>query len=62
MHELFVAVGLLLAIEGTLYAAFPSAMKGVIRWVLDLPDATLRSVGVGSLALGVVVVWMARFF
>lgn len=60
MSDLFVALGLLLAIEGTLYAVAPQSLKAMMRTVLDLPDAQLRVGGVGALAVGVLVVWFVR--
>ncbi len=60
MSELLVAIGLVLAIEGTLYAVAPQSLKAMMRAVLDLPDAHLRVAGVGALAVGVLVVWFVR--
>ncbi|MFM9861403.1 DUF2065 domain-containing protein [Pseudoxanthobacter sp. M-2] len=60
MSDLLVAIGLVLAIEGTLYALAPQSLKAMMRAVLDLPDAQLRVAGVGALAVGVLVVWFVR--
>ncbi len=37
MSDLAVAIGLLLALEGILYALFPEGMKQVMRQALELP-------------------------
>ncbi|WP_349357635.1 DUF2065 domain-containing protein [Stappia sp.] len=60
MSELLVALGLVLALEGTLYALAPGAMKTAIRQMLDLPDQTLRTAGLVALAAGVALVWLVR--
>ena len=57
---LLTALGLLIAIEGALYAIAPSTMKRVISQALLLSDEQLRYGGVIALAIGVVVVWLAR--
>jgi uncharacterized protein YjeT (DUF2065 family) len=60
MSELLVAIGLVLAIEGTLYAVAPQSLKAMMRTVLDMPDTQLRVGGVVALAVGVLVVWFVR--
>ena len=60
MSDFLVALGLLLVIEGTLYAAFPGGLKRMMTMVQDVPDQSLRSGGVAAIALGVAVVWLVR--
>jgi len=60
MTDFIVAIGLVLAIEGTLYAVVPGPLKRMMRQAIDAPDQVLRIAGVGALAIGVVIVWMAR--
>lgn len=60
MSELITALGLVLVIEGTLYALSPSKMKTMMRSALELPDQTLRYGGLAALAAGVLVVWLIR--
>lgn len=60
MSLFLVAVGLALAIEGTLYAAIPGVMRSMMRRALELSDQVLRLTGVATLALGVVIVAVAR--
>jgi len=45
MKELGVAIGLLLVIEGLLYAMFPAAMKNMLNIMKDMPAQKLRSGG-----------------
>lgn len=60
MSDFLVAIGLVLAIEGTLYAALPQSLKAMMRTVVDVPDAQLRAAGLVALAVGVLVVWFVR--
>jgi uncharacterized protein YjeT (DUF2065 family) len=60
MSDFLVAVGLLLAIEGSLYALAPAAMKRMVRSVLEIPDQTLRTAGLAAVAAGVLFVWLIR--
>ena len=60
MNDLWVAIGLVLALEGALYAAAPGPMKNAIRQMLALPDHVLRTGGLIALAAGVLIVWMIR--
>jgi hypothetical protein len=60
MGDLFVAIGLVLALEGLVFAAFPGAAKQAMASVLETPDAILRGVGIGSAVIGIVVIWLVR--
>lgn len=60
MSDLVTAVGLVLALEGTLYALAPGGMKNVMRSALDMPEQTLRIAGLVALGLGVIIVWAIR--
>jgi uncharacterized protein YjeT (DUF2065 family) len=60
MSDFLVAIGLVFAIEGILFAAFPAMVKRAIAHVLETPDTTLRLIGIVSAVVGVVVVWLVR--
>ncbi len=60
MADLLSAIGLVLVIEGALYALFPEAVKRMMVLMSGQPSALLRAVGVGAAALGVIVVWLVR--
>ena len=45
MKELIIAIGLLLFIEGMLYALFPSKMKNMLKIIEKLPVNQLRISG-----------------
>jgi hypothetical protein len=60
MPDFIVAIGLVLAIEGLVFAAFPGAAKRLAASALETPDASLRLAGVISAVIGVVMVWLIR--
>lgn len=60
MSDLFVALGLVLVIEGSLYAAFPGGIKRMMSMAQQMPEQSLRSGGIAALVAGVLVVWLVR--
>lgn len=60
MPDFLVAIGLVLVIEGVLYAAFPTGMKRTVAQVLELPESTLRVVGLLAAVIGLALVWIVR--
>jgi uncharacterized protein YjeT (DUF2065 family) len=60
MSDFIVAIGLVLTIEGLIFAAFPEAAKRMAANALQTPDASLRIAGVVSAVLGVMLVWLVR--
>jgi uncharacterized protein YjeT (DUF2065 family) len=60
MSDFVVAIGLVLAIEGILFAAFPGPLKRAMAHVNDTPDGALRLLGIASAIGGVVLVWLIR--
>ena len=60
MKDLVVAIGLLLALEGALYAAAPGVMKRVMREAMAQPESVVRWVGFAALVAGVALVWLIR--
>ena len=60
MKEFGIAIGLLLMIEGLLYAMFPSAMKSMLNTMKDLSIPKLRSGGLIFALLGFIIVWYIK--
>lgn len=60
MSDLVAALGLVLVIEGLLWAAFPSLTMRILQAVGEAPEPALRLFGVGAIALGVLIVWLVR--
>lgn len=60
MIELLSAFGLVLVIEGLLWAAFPGTALKLLETASRMPEQTLRTVGLSVLAAGVLIVWLVR--
>ena len=57
MKELVIAFGLLLFIEGILYALFPSKMKNMLKAVEKMQINHLRTAGLIFALIGFVIIW-----
>lgn len=64
LGTVLMALGLVLVIEGLLYALVPAQLKAMMHAVLKLSDDQLRIGGVAAMATGVIAVWIvhAAFF
>ena len=60
MTDLIVGLGLVLVIEGLLWAAFPSAGRHLLEMAAKAPEPSVRLAGAVSILLGVIVVWLGR--
>ena len=59
-QDLWVAVGLMLVLEGILYALAPGAMRRMLEAALRQPEQTIRMTGLAAAVAGLVVVLLAR--
>ena len=58
MIEIFLgSIGLLLIIEGLLYAVFPNRMKSLISKMTEMSNETLKWGGIASALLGLMIMW-----
>ena len=57
MKELVIAFGLLLFIEGILYALFPSKMKNMLKTIEKMKVNQLRTGGLIFALIGFAIVW-----
>ena len=58
MIEIFLgSIGLLLIIEGLLYAVFPNRMKSLINKITEMSNETLKWGGIASGLLGLMIMW-----
>jgi len=57
MAQFIVAIGLVLVIEGLLFAAFPRVAKRLAASALESPETSLRIAGIVSAVLGIVLIW-----
>lgn len=60
MSDLVLAIGLVLALEGALYAGFPGAVRRMLQALGEVSDEQLRIGGLAALATGVLLVWLVR--
>jgi hypothetical protein len=60
MKDLATALGLVLVIEGVLYALFPEGMRQIAARALKVPPHLLRATGLTAACIGVVLVWLVR--
>ena len=57
MKEIVIAFGLLLFIEGILYALFPSKMKNMLKTIEKMQVNQLRTGGLVFALIGFAIVW-----
>jgi uncharacterized protein YjeT (DUF2065 family) len=60
MSDFVVALGLVFVIEGIVFAAFPELAKRAVGAVMETPESTLRTIGLFSALIGLIVVWVVR--
>lgn len=60
IETLFLALGLVLIVEGLVYALAPSLVEQLLEALRALPIESRRMLGLGSLAFGLVLVWCAK--
>jgi len=56
---ILLAIGLILFVEGLVYALAPSLLRQLMELIRNLPDQVLRQNGLAALALGLVLIWGA---
>jgi uncharacterized protein len=60
MSNLAVALGLVLVIEGTLWALAPGLGRKFLEATAEMPESTLRMAGAAAAASGVLLIWLVR--
>ena len=60
MDDLIVGIGLVLVIEGLVYALMPGSMRNMVEEMTKLPDSVLRVGGLAAVIAGVFIVWLIR--
>jgi uncharacterized protein YjeT (DUF2065 family) len=60
MSDFIVALGLVFVIEGLVFCAFPAMCKRAMDSVQKTPDPALRTVGIASAIIGIVLIWAIR--
>lgn len=59
LNELIIALGLFFILEGCIYAAFPNGVKKMAEEMPRIPIETLRTFGLGSIIVGLIIIWLA---
>jgi len=60
MSTVFMALGLVLVIEGLVFALAPSRLEDMLTALASFSPETRRLIGLAALAVGVLLVWIAR--
>jgi uncharacterized protein len=60
MNDLVVGVGLVLVIEGLLWALVPNLAERLLEAVATVPQNAIRIAGWCSVLVGLVLVWLIR--
>ncbi|MEC8094671.1 MAG: DUF2065 domain-containing protein [Pseudomonadota bacterium] len=60
IDTVLLALGLVLAFEGAVYALFPTFLRRIVRQVDMVNDTQLRFGGLVALISGVVLVWLVN--
>lgn len=60
MTLVLLALGLVLVVEGLALALAPLRMEQVLRLIASLSPDQRRTIGLAAVAVGVVLVWLAR--
>lgn len=58
--DFLIGIGVLLVIEGLLFAAAPNWMRQAMRSALVTPDNIMRAAGIGSAVAGLILIWLIR--
>jgi len=60
MDDLITALGLVLVIEGAVFALVPDGLKRKVAVALEQPPSVLRAFGLVAVVLGFGVIWLVR--
>jgi uncharacterized protein len=58
--DFLVGIGILLFVEGLLFAAIPEWMRRAMQSAILTPHTILRLAGLGSAVLGLLIIWVVR--
>ena len=60
MSAIILAIGLVLCVEGLVFALAPGRVEDALRVLADMPVETRRLLGLAALAIGVLLVWLTK--
>jgi uncharacterized protein YjeT (DUF2065 family) len=55
-----IGFGLILIVEGLIYAIFPEGMKKLLNRMIDMPVSALRSGGLVAAVIGLALLWAMK--
>ena len=61
MRDFGVALGLVLVLEGLIWAAFPGGMRQAIAQAQEASLPMLRALGLGAAVAGLAIIWIVRW-
>jgi len=62
MNEILTAIGLLLFLEGILYAIFPRGMKNMLNMLKDMSEQKLKTGGLTFAIIGFIIIFLVKKF
>ncbi len=60
MSTIILAIGLVLCVEGLVFALAPLRMEQILEALRDITPEMRRMIGLVAMALGVVLIWLAK--
>jgi uncharacterized protein YjeT (DUF2065 family) len=60
MSLFLAALGLMMVFEGIPYFCFPAQVKSFARRIPEVPDSTLRVIGLALMLIGLLIVYFGR--
>lgn len=60
MTDLLTALALVLVVEGLCYALMPDGTRQLMTRLMEQPAGRMRLIGIATMAVGVVGVWLIR--
>lgn len=60
VQDFLIGIGVLLFVEGLLFAAMPEWMRKAMQSALTTPENILRIAGISSAVVGLVLIWLVR--
>ena len=60
MATILLAIGLVLCVEGLVFALAPSRLEDLLDALRQIPVDTRRMIGLAALAIGVTLIWIAK--
>ena len=60
MAWILLAIGLVLCVEGLVFALAPSRLEEILETLRNISPDSRRLIGLGALAIGVALIWVAK--